>query len=194
MVLRFTSEGRSDEDDASRHRFERLVLPHFDAAYNLARWLTRDDDAARDVTQEAFLRAFRFRRGLQGEDARPWLLAIVRNTFLTAVKGARRVAETHEAYEDEVHGNPSEAAAALWQQPLSPEAALLAQADRERLRAALERLPDAYREVVVLREFEDLEYKEIARVLDIPTGTVMSRLARGRRLLGAYLLADRREA
>jgi RNA polymerase sigma-70 factor (ECF subfamily) len=181
-------------EDASRVRFERLVLPHLDAAYNLARWLTGDDESARDVAQEALLRAFRFRDGLQGEDARPWLLAIVRNTFLTGLKTAKPVVLSHEEYDDEVHGNLSEAADALFQRPLSPEAAVLAQGDRERLQAALEKLPVAYREVIVLRELEDLAYKEIARMLDVPTGTVMSRLARGRRLLAEFLLASGEEA
>jgi RNA polymerase sigma factor (sigma-70 family) len=192
-VLTFTRKQRPG-DDASRERFERLVLPHLDAAYNLARWLTGDDESARDVSQEAFLRAFRFRDGLQGEDARPWLLAIVRNTFLTRWKTAKRFALSHEEYDDEAHGNLSEAAEALFQRPVSPEAAVVARADRKRLQAALERLPVAYREVIVLRELENLAYKEIARVLDIPAGTVMSRLARGRRLLGEYLLEGGKEA
>jgi RNA polymerase sigma-70 factor (ECF subfamily) len=180
-------------EDGSRERFERLVLPHLDAAYNLARWLAGDDESARDVAQEALLRAFRFRDGLQGEDARPWLLAIVRNTFFTAAKAAKRVATSHEEYDDELHGSLPEAAEALYQRPLSPEAAALARADGERLRAAMERLPVAYREVIVLRELEDLTYKEIARMLDVPTGTVMSRLSRGRRLLAEYLLAGGKE-
>ena len=182
MVLTFTRKQQRGED-ASRERFERLVLPHMDAAYNLARWLTRDDESARDVTQEAFLRAFRFRDGLQGEDARPWLLAIVRNTFFTALKEAKSVALSHEEYDDEVHGNLSEAADALFQRPISPEAAVSAQADRKRLQACLERLPVAYREVIVLRELEELSYKEIATIVDAPAGTVMSRLARARRQL-----------
>jgi len=189
MVLTFGRK-RQDGDDPSRARFERLVLPHMDAAYNLARWLTGDDDAARDVAQEALLRAFRFRDGLQGEDARPWLLAIVRNTFFTVLKAAKPIAASHEEYDDELHGNLSSAAESLFQRPASPEAAVIAQADRRRLQACLERLPVAYREVIVLRELEELAYKEIARVLDVPTGTVMSRLARGRRLLGKYLLEE----
>ena len=192
MVLTFARKKHGE--DASRDRFERLVLPHMDAAYNLARWLTRDEESARDVTQEAFLRAFRFRDGLQGEDARPWLLAIVRNTFFTALREAKSVALSHEEYDDEMHGDLSEAAEALFQRPVSPEAAVAAQADRKRLQACLERLPVAYREVIVLRELEELAYKEIARVLDVPTGTVMSRLARGRRLLGKYLLEDGEES
>jgi RNA polymerase sigma-70 factor (ECF subfamily) len=185
---------RPPEDEASRDRFERLVLPHLDAAYNLARWLAGDDDSAGDVAQAALLRAFQFRDGLRGEDARPWLLAIVRNTFFTVAKAAKRAALAHEEYDDEIHGNLPEAADALFQRPLSPETALLAQADRDRLRTALEKLPVVYREVIVLRELEDLAYKEIARVLDVPTGTVMSRLARGRRLLAAHLLEGGKES
>jgi RNA polymerase sigma-70 factor (ECF subfamily) len=187
MVFSLT-RNRPPDDDASRARFDRLVLPHLDAAYNLARWLTGDDDAARDVTQEALLRAFQFRDGLRGEDARPWLLTIVRNTFFTFAKAARRATLAHEEYDDEIHGELPEAADALFQRPLSPEAAALAQADGRLLQAALEKLPVVFREVIVLRELEDLAYKEIARVLDVPTGTVMSRLARGRRLLAAHLL------
>ena len=188
------AKNRPHGEDASRDRFERLVLPHLDAAYNLARWLAGDDETARDVAQEALLRAFRFRDGLRGEDARPWLLAIVRNTFFTVAKAAKRVALSHEEYDDELHGQLSEAADGLVQRPLSPEAAILARADRERLQAALEELPVAYREVIVLRELEELAYKEIARILDVPTGTVMSRLARGRRLLAERLLAGGRES
>jgi RNA polymerase sigma factor (sigma-70 family) len=137
MVFTFTRKRPSDSDP-SRDRFERLVLPHLDAAYNLARWLAGDDETARDVAQEAFLRAFQFRGGLRGEDARPWLLAIVRNTFFTAAKAARRATLSHEEYDDEVHGDLPEAADALFQRPLTPEAAVLAQADGHRLRAALE--------------------------------------------------------
>jgi RNA polymerase sigma-70 factor (ECF subfamily) len=191
MVFSLT-RNRPADDDASRERFERLVLPHLDAAYNLARWLAGDDESAHDVAQEALLRAFRFRDGLRGEDARPWLLAIVRNTFFTAAKAARRTAHSHEEYDDDVHGDLPEAAETLFQRPLSPEAALIAQADGDRLRLALEKLPVVFREVIVLRELEDLAYKEIARVLDVPTGTVMSRLARGRRLLATRLLEDGR--
>ncbi len=193
VAVTFTRK-RPPDDDASRDRFERLVLPHLDAAYNLARWLAGDDESARDVAQEALLRAFQFRDGLHGEDARPWLLAIVRNTFFTIAKSARRTTLKHDEYDDEIHGDLSEAADALFQRPLSPEAAVLAQADGERLQAALEKLPVIFREVIVLRELEDLAYKEIARVLDVPTGTVMSRLARGRRMLAAHLLEGGKES
>ncbi len=187
-------EQRQPDEDASRERFARLVLPHLDAAYNLARWLAADEDAARDIVQETYLRAFRFRDGLRGDDARPWLLAIVRNTFFSWRKEAKRTALSHEEYDDDLHGNPSEAAESLFQRPVSPESALLAQAERARIQACLEKLPLAFREVIVLRDLEDLAYKEIARVLDIPAGTVMSRLSRGRKLLGKYLLEGEKEA
>lgn len=193
MVFSLTRK-RPPDDEASRDRFDRLVLPHLDAAYNLARWLAGDDESARDVAQEALLRAFQFRDSLHGEDARPWLLTIVRNTFFTIAKSARRATLMHDEYNDEIHGDLSEAADALFQRPLSPEAAVLAQADGERLQAALEKLPVIFREVIVLRELEDLAYKEIARVLDVPTGTVMSRLARGRRMLAAHLLEGGKES
>jgi RNA polymerase sigma-70 factor (ECF subfamily) len=185
--MAFWSGKRQSEEDASRERFERLVLPHLDAAYNLARWLTRDNDAACDIVQEASLRAFRFRDNLRGEDARPWLLAIVRNTFLTWWRATQRAAASHEEYDDDLHGEASETLDAWTQRPSSPEATLVAQSERQRIHACLERLPLAYREVIVLRDLEELAYKEIARVLDIPTGTVMSRLARGRKLLGKFL-------
>src|SRR5262249_47271514 len=148
---------RQPDEDASRERFKRLVLPHLDAAYNLARWLTGDEQAACDVVQEAYLRAFRFRDGLRGDDARPWLLAIVRNTFRSWLKETKRTALSHEEYDDEAHGNPSAVVdETLFQRPVSPEAALLAQAQREQVQACLERLPTSYREVIVLRDLEEL--------------------------------------
>ncbi|MDD5248747.1 MAG: sigma-70 family RNA polymerase sigma factor [Rhodocyclaceae bacterium] len=165
-----------------RARFEALALPHLDAAFNLARWLARDDQNARDIVQEAYLRAYAAFDGLRGDNARPWLLAIVRNTCFTwlARNGA---ASAQVEYDDEIHG----ATAAQG----DPETlALRADADRV-VDAAIERLPLEFREVIVLRELEDMAYKDIAAVLAIPVGTVMSRLARGRRLLARYLAAER---
>ena len=154
--------------------FEEIVLPHLDAAYNLARWLTRNDDDAHDVVQEAYLRAFKFFDSFHGTDGRAWLLAIVRNTCYTWLQHNRSpdhsVPLDDEIYEIESH-DPN------------PETLLLQNSDSQMVRAALEALPPEFREVLVLREFEELSYKEIARITDLPIGTVMSRLARGRKRL-----------
>jgi RNA polymerase sigma-70 factor (ECF subfamily) len=162
-----------------RAKFEQLVLPHLDAAYNLARWLTRDDHDARDVTQEAALRAFRFLDGLRGEP-RPWLLALVRNSCMTWLK-ANRPAELGG-----IDGLPAEL---LPVEETTPETLALRAVDRRMLNEALAALPTLFREALILRELEDLSYKDIARITDTPIGTVMSRLARARRLLGESLRA-----
>lgn len=163
-----------------RQRFEALVMPHLDAAFNLARWLARDANDASDVVQEAFLRAFESFDGMRGDNAKPWLLAIVRNTCFSWL-ARNRPASIHISYEEEVHGLPDPEA--------NPELLALRADDRRCVDAAIERLPLEFREVLVLRELDDMSYKEIATVLAIPVGTVMSRLARGRRLLEGYLTA-----
>lgn len=170
----------ADDSDLSRKRmrFEALALPHLDAAYNLARWLARDDQDARDIVQEAFLRAFEAFGGLRGDNARPWLLAIVRNTSFTWLARNRAAAMT-VPYEEEAH--------AIADADADPARLALCADDRRRVDAALERLPAEFRETVILRELEELSYREIAEALAIPIGTVMSRLARGRRLLAQYL-------
>jgi RNA polymerase sigma-70 factor (ECF subfamily) len=170
---------RTLDDDGRRRRFEAAILPHLDAAYNLARWLTRDDGDAEDVVQTACLRALRFFDGFQGGNARSWLLAIVRNSFYTWL-GQHREQEQDASFDEEVH--------VVEQAGGDPEAELLRQADAELLRQALAALPLAFREVMVLREVEGLAYKEIAAIAGIPIGTVMSRLARARRHLQAYLV------
>jgi RNA polymerase sigma-70 factor (ECF subfamily) len=179
-------------DQARAQRFEQLVLPHLDAAYNLARWLTRDPDQAQDVVQEAYRRAYQFFDRFQGDNARPWLLKIVRNTYYTGLKQAH-AGYVHVAVEDhlpEVETTEwalgGEAAAG------DPERTWLQQEDRQLITQALEQLPVEFREIVILRELEDLSYKAIAQLVDIPVGTVMSRLARGRKLL-AHRLQARRE-
>jgi RNA polymerase sigma-70 factor, ECF subfamily len=162
-----------------KRRFERLVLPHLDAAYNLARWLTRNDHDAQDVVQEAALRAYRFLDGLRGE-ARPWLLAIVRNSCLSWLQ-VNRPADV-AGFDDR----------ALELQPADqdgPEVLASRELDRRMLNEAIAALPAQFREVLVLRELEDLSYKEIARIADVPMGTVMSRLSRARRLLAESLRA-----
>lgn len=159
-----------DEPMDTGAAFERDVMRHLDAAYNLARWLARNDQDAEDVVQEAVLRAFRFFSGFRGGDARVWLLAIVRNTFYTLraqAPGAGTVTEFDEA----LHGGTDDD---------DPQALLLRAIDAQGLREALDRLPEEFREVLVLRELEECSYKEIASITQLKIGTVMSRLARAR--------------
>ena len=155
-------------------RFELAILPHLDAAYNLARWLMRDENEAADAVQDACLRALRFIGGFRGGDGRLWLLAIVRNTCYSRLKrSAGRENETE--FDDEIHSVEGETA--------NPEVLLQRGRDSKALRHALEELPEEFREVVVMRELEGMGYKEIADVAGVPIGTVMSRLARGRKRL-----------
>jgi RNA polymerase sigma-70 factor (ECF subfamily) len=161
--------------EVERVGLEQAILPHLDAAYSLARWLTANEQDAEDVLQEACLRAVRFFPGYQGGSPRAWLLAIVRRTCYTWLAKNRAHQSTTIAFDDELHSGGSETT--------DPEALLLRQADREMLRQGLAELPVEFREVIVLREFEQLSYKEIAAVAEIPVGTVMSRLARGRQQL-----------
>lgn len=154
-------------------RFEQTLLPHLDAAFNLARWLTGNQHDAEDVVQEAYLRALTFFDSFRGGDGRAWLLAIVRNTCYTWLR-KNRPAPSEELFEEERHGA----------EPASAEAVLLGQIDRDRLHQAIGELPPEYREVLVLREMEDLSYKQIASITGVPLGTVMSRLARARKRLG----------
>jgi len=168
---------------SDRARFEREILPHLDAAYNLARWLLRGSDDAEDVAQEALLRAYKYFDGFHGENAKAWLLRIVRNSCFTWVK-SRPKTETMSADEEGQLDPEHERALAEAGHGLpAPDARLIQAADRQLVRGALERLPIVYREILVLREVEELSYKEIAAVTDIAIGTVMSRLSRARQLL-----------
>jgi len=162
--------------------FEQVVLPHLDAAYNLARWLVRNPHDAEDVVQEAYLRAFKFFSGYQGGDARTWVLKIVRNTSYSFLQKSRP-AEMAEEFDETIHLGNAERPGA--------EAALLQSADSRMLHEALDELPVNFREVLVLRELEGMSYKEIAEVMDMPIGTVMSGLARGRVQLRERLLRAR---
>ena len=179
-VYRSGNRGSCLNDIASATGFEGVVLPHLDAAYNLARWLTRNPHDAEDVAQQAMLRAFRFYGGFRGGDPRAWLLAIVRNTFRTWLEQKHRGGVSVE-YDDasaslelsETHGDEVMHGA-------DPEKLLARAADQQLVEAALLKLPVEFREILVLRELEELSYKEIAQVIDAPLGTVMSRLARAR--------------
>jgi len=151
--------------------FEHEVLPYLDAAYNLARWLTRDDQDAQDVVQEAYMRAFRFFGGFRGGNARAWLLRIVRNTCYTWLQQNRPQHPTTEF--DEKFLGPDAPAP-------NPEEALLRSDSGRLLRKALETLPTEFREVLILRELEGMSYKEISKVTGMPPGTVMSRLSPAR--------------
>ncbi|MGU7780567.1 RNA polymerase sigma factor [Burkholderia sp. PU8-34] len=168
---------------ARGERFRALVLPHLDAAYNLARWLSGNASDAEDVVQEACVRALRFVDGCHGDNARPWLLTIVRHTWYT--EWGRRTHAHEVAMPDTLDGTESPDD---WHPAAEdPLAQLLRGEDARLVNAALAKLPTEYREVLVLREMEDLSYREIAAIADVPVGTVMSRLARGRRRLAALL-------
>lgn len=175
-------------DDADWRRFEQLALPHLDAAYNLARWLTHNPDDAQDVVQEALLRAMRYMGGLRLESARPWLLQIVRHTcysWLKENRPAERVLldDPEDAWRDIAASSSNE-----------PPAIAIRKADRQQINDAIAALPVPYREAFVLRELEDLSYTDIARIAEIPIGTVMSRLARARALMRTALAPGGRPA
>jgi|SRR5689334_2517563 RNA polymerase sigma-70 factor, ECF subfamily len=164
--------------------FERLALPHMDAAFNLAFWIARNHADAEDIVQESYLRAFRAFDGFAGPDLKPWLLAIVRNAAFRWLNNRRRsgnVISIDEAFAGQAGEGPAEVQIAS-DEP-TPEAQLLGKIDRDLVRTALDELPPIFREVLVLREIESLAYREIAEVTGAPVGTVMSRLARGRREL-----------
>ena len=161
--------------DASRQtRYEQMLLPHLDAAYNLARWLTHDEHDAEDLVQEAYLRALRFFDSFHGDNGKVWLLTIVRNTCYSWLR-RNRPDKLAESFDETVHSAADDLA--------NPQRVLLQEEENQLLRDALQELPMEYREVLVLRELEGLTYREIAAVSGIALGTVMSRLARGRERL-----------
>jgi len=164
-----------------RRAFEEVVLPHLDAAFNYARWLTKSDADAEDVVQDAAVRALRFFPSLRNDDARAWLFSIVRNTWYGRFSKLGR-ADRHAVFDDMKDDRPDE--------QLDPEALVIQQQAVERMRRAIEGLPVDFREVIILRELEGLSYKEIAAVIRAPIGTVMSRLARGRERLLAMLESE----
>ena len=167
------------EEERLRLSLEQAILPHLDAAYSLARWLTATEQDAEDVLQEACLRAVRFFPGYQGGSARAWLLTIVRNACYTWLE-QKRARGPATAFDEEIHGVEPDA--------MDPEKHLVRDEDRQAVRRAVEELPLELREVVVLRELEGLSYKEIAAIAEIPLGTVMSRLARARERLHQQLV------
>jgi RNA polymerase sigma-70 factor (ECF subfamily) len=173
-----------------RHgEFEQVVLPHLDAAYNLARWLVRDPSIAEDVVQDAYERACKYFAAFRGGSGRAWLLQIVRNAAYSTLKARRRGMEvslssgTRAAEEDGVDMDMPDSSP-------GPEATLAQRQDLAALDDALNALPVAWRECVILREVEALSYKEMARIMDVPIGTVMSRLARARQALQREVLGD----
>jgi RNA polymerase sigma factor (sigma-70 family) len=165
----------------SPNRFDAVMLPHLDAAYNLARWLSGSPTDADDVVQEAFLRAFRFFDGYEGDNPRAWLLAIVRNTWFTEWRRQHNRADS-TPYDDSLNVDDQLPG---WADESGddPEKLAVRQDETELVHRALATLPVEYREVIVLRELEDMSYKDVAAVAGIPLGTVMSRLSRARRLL-----------
>lgn len=171
----------SDEARERTQRFEALVMPHLEAAYNVARWMTRNASDAEDIAQEAMLRAFRFFDTFRGEDGRVWLLTIVRNTYLTWIR--RQAPQQNSAEFDERIHTDLEAA-------VTPERSVLAQAKSEDVRRAIEQLPPEYREVILMREIEELSYKEMAAITQSPLGTVMSRLSRARSMLRHLIVKE----
>ncbi len=169
-------------DPTELARFRALMLPHLDAAYSYARFLSRDAALAEDLTQEAFLRACRAFRGWRGGEPRAWLFAIVRSCFLSWARAPARREAGGEAL-----------AEALPAAEASPEEALLRRGEAEALRAAIAALPEPFRETLVLRELEELSYKQLAEITGAPIGTVMSRLARARQMLLAALSEEERQ-
>src|SRR5881394_3298422 len=183
-IVKFAILKKHQEQDAVQEHelasFEEAMLPHMDAAHNLAKWLLRNEQDAQDVVQEAYLRAFKSFGGFHGSNGRAWLLTIVRNTSYTLLKKNRAVDLT-TTFDEEIHAFGHDSA--------SPATILEHAEDAELIRGVMDKLPTEFREILTLRHQEGLSYKEIADIVKIPTGTVMSRLARARAKLKEYLAA-----
>ena len=181
-IVNFSVLGGHQQQETAQEQelpsFETLMLPHLDAAYNLARWLLRNEDDARDVVQEAYLRAFKSFGGFHGSNGRPWLLTIVRNTAYSLIKKNQSSHVTTTFDEEEY---------LVDHESVSPATQLEHDEESKLVREAINRLPDEFREILVLRHLEGLSYKEIADVAQIAPGTVMSRLARARAKLREFL-------
>ncbi|MGE5442488.1 MAG: sigma-70 family RNA polymerase sigma factor [Bacteroidota bacterium] len=173
--------GGTDADRATR--FQQIALPHLNAAHNLARWLTKNDFDAEDIVQEAYLRAFKYFHTFSGNNARAWLLSIVRHACYDWLREKRMLVTTPLGDDAELERIVEAAASADQQVAANPETTLLHRRDVELLNRLIEELPPDYRLMLILREMEDLSYREIAEVAGVPIGTVMSRLARARGLL-----------
>jgi RNA polymerase sigma-70 factor, ECF subfamily len=179
-VVKFTVLRKADPNQVKKAElasFEDTILPHLDAAHNLARWLMRNEQDAQDVVQEAYLRAFKSFSGFHGSNGRAWLLTIVRNASYTLLKKNRAV-DLSTTFNEEIHASDQDVA--------SPAAILEHVEDAELIGKAMDELPAEFREIVILRHQQDLSYKEIGEILRIPPGTVMSRLARARGKLKEY--------
>jgi RNA polymerase sigma factor (sigma-70 family) len=175
-----------DADADKARRFRDAALPHLDDVYTLARYLLRSAADADDAVQECYLRAFRHFDGFRGQATKPWLMAILRN--VCRAEFARRTGAAGDV------ADVAEDALPLWQEPeTSPETVILRQRDSETVRALVEALPEPFREAIVLRDINDLSYREIAEVIGAPIGTVMSRLGRARSLLRAAWLNSEHE-
>src|SRR5437764_2221697 len=184
-VVKFAVFQRHEQQRAAQEHdlasFEATMLPHLDAAHNLARWLMRNEQDAQDIVQEAYLRAFKSFSGFHGSNGRAWLLTIVRNTAYTLLK-KNRAADLTITFDEEVHASGRES--------VSPAAILEHAEDAELIKNAMNELPAEFREILTLRHQEELSYQEIGEILKIPTGTVMSRLARARAKLREYLTSQ----
>jgi RNA polymerase sigma factor (sigma-70 family) len=187
-------EARTTADSgAMSQRFHQTIVPHLDSAYNFARFLSRDADVAQDIVQDAFLRAFRSFDGFRGGDPRAWLFSIVRNCYYAWLTQRRRRAGLEVPLHDR-QDDPDAPSAAdeIASEDDSAETTLIRDAEARQVRQVINTLPDAMREVLVLRELEDLSYRQIADIIDAPIGTVMSRLARARHDFGeAWLAAEK---
>jgi len=183
-IVKFAVLKKHQEQDAAQEHelasFEETMLPHMDAAHNLAKWLLRNEEDARDVVQEAYLRAFKSFGGFHGSNGRAWLLTIVRNTSYTLLKKNHAVDLT-TTFDEEIHTSGQES--------VSPATLLERSEDADLVREAMDKLPVDFREILVLRHLEGLSYNEIADIAQIPPGTVMSRLARARGKLKECLAA-----
>src|SRR5436305_144721 len=183
-IVKFVVLKKHGEQEAAQEHelasFEETMLPHMDAAHNLAKWLLRNEQDAQDVVQEAYLRAFKSFGGFHGSNGRAWLLTIVRNTSYTLLKKNHAVDLT-TTFDEEIHGSDHES--------VSPATILEHAEDAELLKEAMDELPAEFREILALRHQEGLSYKEIANIAQIPLGTVMSRLARARDKLKECLAA-----
>ena len=182
-IVNFAVVQKREEDHSPKGEltsFEAVMLPHLDAAHNLARWLLRNEQDAQDVVQEAYLRAFRSFGGFHGSNGRAWLLTIVRNTSYTLLKKNHAV-DLSTTFDEEIHVSVDES--------VSPATILERSEDAELIREAMDDLPAEFREILALRHLEGLSYKEIADIAQIPPGTVMSRLSRARAKLKECLAA-----